>query len=288
MHMGDRIRGFCSQNITTFMRRLCGRYQCVPCQISETLSRCECSTRYVSTFDELHNPKHEHQLMSVVDPNTLERPLEERATREPARPTDIASFLYEGDRDVLAEYSSAIRSVGPFSAAFMSVRKKDTEDKFESKLFYGVASYRYPHAPRLYLEDYTHSRFWSALVFASYFGPRASQRCNRFDQYCHESDELTADCDSYTITSDLLTRTHQQASFDHRHSETSRYVLVKAKSLPSFGQDTLHSDLESRPLEPTAQAALDPYGPEIQATEAAVTCLSQTDWSERCTCGDDQ
>ena len=67
MHLGDRVCSICFKNITTFMRRLCGRYHCMPCQISRPHARCDCSTRYMTTFDEPLNPNHEHELKSVID-----------------------------------------------------------------------------------------------------------------------------------------------------------------------------------------------------------------------------
>ena len=102
MHMGDRLRSICFQNLTTFMCRLCGRYQCMPCHVSKTNLKCECSIRYITTFDESHKPDYEHELSSIIDPNT----------QTITRPTDFPYCLY-GDRDVLAEYTCAIESL-PF------------------------------------------------------------------------------------------------------------------------------------------------------------------------------
>lgn len=55
MHMGDRVCSICIRNITTFMRKLCGRYQCMPCQVPKINQRCDCSTRCMTRFDESQN-----------------------------------------------------------------------------------------------------------------------------------------------------------------------------------------------------------------------------------------
>ena len=107
----------------------------------------------MTTFDESLNPNHEHQLSSIIDPNTLKNAFEERTTREPTRSTDLPTFLY-GARDVLAEYPCAIESVGPFSVAFLAVRDNDVEDKFEPH-YYATATDRFPHALELNIHDYT-------------------------------------------------------------------------------------------------------------------------------------
>ena len=116
--------------------------------------------RYITTFDEAHNPSYEHQLMTIVDPNSGEHAFEERATREVTRPTDMAGFLC-GDRDVLTEYTSAIHSVGPFSVACLATQE-GTTDQYEPH-FYAVASDRFPYAPELYLDDY--KSYNHAVVF---------------------------------------------------------------------------------------------------------------------------
>lgn len=71
--------------------------------------------------------------------------------KEVTRPTDMGSFLHS-DRHVLAEYTSAVKSAGPFSFAYMSIHLKDTEEKYEPH-YYAVASDYFPLAPELILDD---------------------------------------------------------------------------------------------------------------------------------------
>ena len=75
-------------NRTTFMCRLCGHYQCMPCQISRLNSRCSCGTSYMTTFDETLKPEYEHELSSIINPNTKTNAFEGRTTQEPSRPID--------------------------------------------------------------------------------------------------------------------------------------------------------------------------------------------------------